>query len=291
MENTSEDSESDAELVHQSITRGPVQIVRLSYNGYDLPPRASNPKAEAFGIISQLIDFKKHRLWRGGSLVYEGGHPKASLAITDLRDEWSCHHLSPFDNVRFVIPSSYIRDFARDVGRPEFHDLRCPAGTQDTVVLGLATALLPVLGNPQSGTTLFVEQIILAMMTHLAQSYGGLHFPSRLKGTLAPWQEKRAIDFLSAHMTGDFSIDDVAKACELSRSYFIKAFKETFGKTPYRWLIEYRVARAKDLLTSEMSLAEIATACGFADQSHMTRIFSQVLGTAPGHLRRFMQRK
>jgi AraC-like DNA-binding protein len=138
---------------------------------------------------------------------------------------------------------------------------------------------------------LFVEQIVMALMTHLAQTYGGLHFPSRLRGTLAPWQEKRAVDFLCAHMNTEFSIDDVAQVCGLSRSYFIKAFKESFGRTPYRWLIEYRVSRAKDMLCSAMSLAQIASACGFADQSHMTRTFTQVAGISPGQLRRTRQRR
>jgi len=283
---------SVAPLMRQSITRGtPVNIIRMSYQGDCLPISGPNERSDSFCVIIQLADFKHHRLWKDETLVYEGGHPRGTLAITDLRDEWRCQHLSPFDNVRFQIPASYMRQFSMDVGRPEFNFLRCPAGTVDTVILGLAWALLPMLHNPKAATDLFLTQMILAMMTHISQNYGGLHFPARWKGTLAPWQEKRATEFLAAHVNSDCSIDDVAKACDLSRSYFIKAFKETFGKTPYKWLIEYRVARAKDMLASETSLAEIATACGFADQSHMTRVFSQIMGESPGKWRRFTHRQ
>ncbi|CDM62548.1 MULTISPECIES: helix-turn-helix domain-containing protein [Rhizobium] len=271
----------------QSVLQGSaVTITRLNYDGHDLPPRAVNKRIDAFNVITQLVDFSHHRLWRGENLVHDGGHKRGTLAITDLRDEWRCHHLSPFDNVRFQIPFSYIRQFAFEVGRPEFTHIRCQPGTRDDVILGLAQALLPAFHNPKTASQLFLEQIVLAMMTHLAQNYGGLHFPSHRKGTLAPWQEKRATEFLSAHVNSQVSIDEVAEACNLSRSYFIKAFKETFGKPPYRWLIEYRVARAKDFLASDMPIAEIATACGFADQSHMTRIFSEVVGEPPGHWRK-----
>jgi AraC-like DNA-binding protein len=279
-------------LLRQSITQGtPVSIMRMAFKGDCLPISGPNERAEAFCVIIQLDDFKHHRLWKGDTLVYDGGYPRGTLAITDLRDEWRCQHLSPFDNVRFQIPASYMRQFSMDVGRPEFNFLRCPSGTIDTVVLGLAWALLPLLGNPKAAADLFLTQMILAMMTHISQNYGGLHFPARWKGTLAPWQEKRATEFLAEHVSSDCSVEDVAKACDLSRSYFIKAFKETFGKTPYRWLLEYRVARAKEMLASDTSLAEIATACGFADQSHMTRVFTQNTGESPGKWRRFTHRR
>jgi AraC-like DNA-binding protein len=258
----------------------------MSYDDDDLPISPPSKRDDAFNVIIQLVDFKMHRLWKGDRLVYEGGHPKGTLAITDLREEWRCHHLSAFDNVRFQIPFSHIRAFAEEAGRPEFTNLEPPGHVRDDVVLGLAQALLPSLDNARNASRLFLDQISLAMLTHLTQSYGGIHFPARRKGTLAPWQERRATEFLAAHLTAQFSIAELAENCDLSRSYFIKAFRETFGKTPYRWLLEYRVAKAKGLLISNMPIAEIAAACGFADQSHMTRIFSEIVGEPPGNWRR-----
>ncbi|QYA15955.1 helix-turn-helix transcriptional regulator (plasmid) [Rhizobium sp. AB2/73] len=269
-----------------TIAASAISITRMHYDDDDLPPSPPNDREEAFHVITQLMDFRHHKLWRGGTLIFEGGHPKGTLAITDLREEWRCHHLSPFDNVRFQIPFSHIRSFAVEMGRPEFSCLTCPPGTKDDVILGLAQALLPSLENPRQASQLFLEQVSLAVLTHLAQTYGGVQFPVRRKGTLAPWQEKRATEFLATHVGGQVSITELAETCGLSRSYFIKAFKETFGKTPYRWLIEYRVAKAKDLLMSTAPIAEIAVTCGFADQSHMTRIFSEVVGEPPGNWRR-----
>jgi AraC-like DNA-binding protein len=261
-------------------------VTRLSYDGTDLPPVAPNETSDAFNVIVQLADFRHHKLWRNGDLLFEGGHLQGATAITDLRDEWQCHHLSPFDNIRFHVPFSYIKSFAEKAGRLEFTGLIGTPGMLDDVMLGLAQSLVPALETPQNASKLFLDQIALATLAHLTQFYGGVHFPNKRKGTLALWQEKRAAEFLSAHVNADFSVSELATACELSRSYFIKAFKETFGKTPYQWLMEYRVVRARDLLQSDMALAEIAVACGFSDQSHMTKVFSKMTGKSPGAWRR-----
>jgi AraC-like DNA-binding protein len=56
---------------------------------------------------------------------------------------------------------------------------------------------------------------------------------------------------------------------------------------PHRWLLRHRIDRAKALLRgSEAPLAEIADACGFSDQSHLTRVFRSLTGTSPGAWRR-----
>jgi AraC-like DNA-binding protein len=61
------------------------------------------------------------------------------------------------------------------------------------------------------------------------------------------------------------------------------------GVAPHRWLINRRVELAKDLLRDrETSLSEIALRCGFADQSHFTRVFTRWAGVSPGAWRRDM---
>lgn len=261
-------------------------ISRLRYDGEDLSPRMPNERTEAFNVITQLTDFRHHRLWRAGTLVHEGGHPRGTLAITDLREEWRCHHLSPFDNVRFQIPFSYIREFAADIGRPDFDWIECRPGTKDTVVLGLAMALLPALEAPLETNVLFVEQVVLAMMAHLAETYAGAPIPARKNGVLAPWQERRATELLAAGLHTSLSIGEVAQACNLSPDHFIRAFRATLGMSPHRWLMEYRVARAKDLLNQDVPLAEVAATCGFASLDRMTRVFSEMAGIAPDLWRR-----
>ncbi|GAA3111650.1 hypothetical protein GCM10010520_64930 [Rhizobium viscosum] len=58
------------------------------------------------------------------------------------------------------------------------------------------------------------------------------------------------------------------------------------GRTPHRRLLEYRAEKAWQMLLGTASIAEIAVACGFADQSHLTRIFTALHGVSPGTRRR-----
>jgi AraC-like DNA-binding protein len=64
-----------------------------------------------------------------------------------------------------------------------------------------------------------------------------------------------------------------SQTCGPSRGYFIRGFKKTTGKAPHQWILSQRVERARGLLMkTDMSLADVALACGFADQSHFTRV-------------------
>ncbi len=108
-----------------------------------------------------------------------------------------------------------------------------------------------------------------------------------LKGGLARWQQKQALSLMSRLDLEAPKISDVASACRLSRGYFIKAFKQSFGLTPRRWHQLYRIEQSKQLLlTHDLPIAEIALTCGFADQSHLTRVFNQIVGMPPARWRR-----
>jgi AraC-like DNA-binding protein len=108
------------------------------------------------------------------------------------------------------------------------------------------------------------------------------------KGGLSRSQKRRAMVFLKANINKTITINEIAAECGLSSSHFSRAFRESTGKPPHRWLIEYRVALARELLLkSDLALAEIANDCGFSDQSHLTRRFANISGLPPGTWRRW----
>jgi AraC-like DNA-binding protein len=98
---------------------------------------------------------------------------------------------------------------------------------------------------------------------------------------LSAGQQKRVTDYLAAHADKDLSVATLAEQCGLSRSYFNTAFRETFGMTPHRWLMQHRLTRARQMLQGGLTIAEIAVACGFSDQSHLTRVFTDTVGASP----------
>jgi AraC family transcriptional regulator len=107
------------------------------------------------------------------------------------------------------------------------------------------------------------------------------------QGGLPPARLRRVEEFLMAHLADDIGLDDLAAIADLSAKHFARAFRQSTGMPPHRWLIERRIDRAKALLVGDdQSLAEIALTCGFADQSHFTAAFRKVVGATPGSYRR-----
>jgi transcriptional regulator GlxA family with amidase domain len=152
----------------------------------------------------------------------------------------------------------------------------------------LTRLLLPAFDNPDQVSQLFADHISLALGTHIAQAYGGMRSvaaPSR--GGLAAWQERRAKELMGANLQRDVSTADVATECALSAGHFARAFRRSTGLSPHQWLLQRRIDEAHGLLRDRrLSLAEIARACGFADQSHFTKAYTRLRGITPGAWRR-----
>ncbi|MBV8521173.1 MAG: helix-turn-helix transcriptional regulator [Acetobacteraceae bacterium] len=83
------------------------------------------------------------------------------------------------------------------------------------------------------------------------------------------------------------SLEEIAGAAGLSPAHFIRQFKASMGMAPHRYLLRSRMERAKRLLReTDRSVAQIAFACGFSHQQHMTRVFGRFTGTTPAAFRR-----
>ena len=240
----------------------------------------------SFVVRSHLVVTKGLRLWNANDIVSTRDCRDGDLAIFDGGRGWRVEQGAPSDVVRFQFPRAEVERFANENGRPGFETLVSEPGTVDLIIRGLSLAMLPSLMEPRSVEPAFVEHVLLAVMTHLTQNYGGLFYPPQRPGNLAVWQERRATEYLVAHINTHLSISDLAAECGLSRSYFIRAFRLTFGTTPYKWLMEYRISRAKEMLKAGALIADVASACGFSDQSHFTRTFSSLTGVTPGTWRR-----
>ncbi|MBD9374104.1 AraC family transcriptional regulator [Rhizobium sp. ARZ01] len=92
----------------------------------------------------------------------------------------------------------------------------------------------------------------------------------------------RARDLIDDDPARALTLGDLARECGLSRFQLVRAFAEVTGMTPHAYLIQRRVALARRLIAGGQQLAEVALACGFSDQSHMTRLFIRQNGISPG---------
>jgi AraC family transcriptional regulator len=90
------------------------------------------------------------------------------------------------------------------------------------------------------------------------------------------------IDYIQAHLNDPLSLASMAAQIDMSRCHFATQFKQATGVTPHQYVSEQRVENAKRLLRSDqLSIAEIALMCGFANQSHLNKVFKKYVGTTP----------
>lgn len=263
-------------------------VARMHHELPHLFVLAPLPAEDAFLLSVEITSGGSRRIVRDGTSLQLGLQQEGTFHIADLSERASAYVCSPFHSILFHLPRSTIDSFAEEMDVPRVDVLRCDAGTVDPVIANLARAMVPALTDPQDTSTLFVDHVALALKAHVIHVYGGVQGASPLRSRgLAPWQERRAKAFLMEHIAGDVSLADLARECALSRSHFSKAFKQTTGQAPHAWLVSQRVDLAQRLLCEpDLSIAQIAAACGFADQSHLTRVFVARAGTSPARWRR-----
>jgi transcriptional regulator GlxA family with amidase domain len=112
------------------------------------------------------------------------------------------------------------------------------------------------------------------------------HIPELPSG-LAHWQTKRVVDYIECNLQSKLDPDKLAKLIAVSKGHLSRAFKQRVGLPPMAFIAARRVERAKAMLISTREpIADIAVACGFGDQPHLTRRFRRVVGVTPGRYRR-----
>jgi AraC family transcriptional regulator len=80
---------------------------------------------------------------------------------------------------------------------------------------------------------------------------------------------------------------NVTKYLQISTSHLIRSFRQSTGKTPYRYLLHQRIEGARSLMRNDRTpLTEVALASGFADQHHLGRVFRRITGMTPSNYRR-----
>ena len=91
---------------------------------------------------------------------------------------------------------------------------------------------------------------------------------------------------IAARFQEDLCLDQVAAAAGCSPFHLVRAFTAQTGIPPHAFLLQIRLDKARELLARPLRLADIATETGFADQSHLTRLFKRRFGVTPGHFRK-----
>ena len=92
--------------------------------------------------------------------------------------------------------------------------------------------------------------------------------------------------YISEHYMQDISLQEMANLTCMAEESFSRFFRKKTGRTPNRYLIDYRLGiAARMLLTTQLSVAEIGYSCGFNTLSHFNRLFRESKGCTPSEFR------
>ena len=139
------------------------------------------------------------------------------------------------------------------------------------------------------GKPLTAESLANVMAEHLLRHVASPQPPARSARNELPRAKLRAVlEYVEEHLDASPTLEQMAAVARLSPTYFASQFKRTTGLPPYRYVIQRRVERAKELMQTsrDVSLAEVALHAGFSDQSQLSHHFKRCIGVTPGEFRR-----
>jgi AraC family transcriptional regulator len=153
----------------------------------------------------------------------------------------------------------------------------------DAVLLGLMQRLTALAKQGDDAPRLLTDSVALTAAAELVR----INRREPKRGALNADQLARVKDYMEAHLREDVSLQAIADASGLSMFHFARAFKSTTGRAPYRYVIERRLGRAKDMMANtDLSLGEIALAVGFKSAEQFSRTFSDIEGQTARTFRR-----
>jgi len=184
-----------------------------------------------------------------------------------------------------ILQRSFMREITDDLEVPHITDLAASRYhvVDDPILRTLALRIYPFFDSPSTIDPLYADHYMWSLGIYLCAHYGGLAVRRPITGGLSTWQERLAKDVIETSLIGGIGLAELAAICGLRTSQFAHAFRRSVGVAPYQWLTQRRVSHARGLLANrDAPLAEVALACGFADQAHLTRVFSRSTGMTPG---------
>ena len=93
---------------------------------------------------------------------------------------------------------------------------------------------------------------------------------------------QEAIHYMEQNFQNDISIEEIAAVCGINRSYLGKIFRNSIGRSPQEFLMNYRMVKATELLKlTTLSIADIGTAVGYGNPLHFSRAFKNIYGVSP----------
>jgi AraC family transcriptional regulator len=224
--------------------------------------------------------------WLDGCF-YKESLQRGTVAIIPTDIEHRCA-TSISHSLAFMILSLtpvFFNQFAQEwVNSDTTQLLPCSAISIDPLILGIGLALKIEIESGYFGGRLYGESLANALAVHLLRHYcNRVPQIATYSGGLSKLKLGRALDYIRTNLLDEsLSLETIANEVGMSQYYFCTLFKQSVGTSPWQYVIQQRVERAKELLkASELSILEVSLLCGFANQTHLNKHFRKLVGVTP----------
>ena len=267
---------------------GTAVVSRLRTKGSkDTPARL--PQEEAFVLTLALEPFQREMTIFDGDRLRTNTIETGHFSFCDLSDNLGLELLSSCNALQFYMSHESLEATAAELSVKSLDThLRSGDVAEDQILAKILGSFCPAFEAPDQVNQLFVDHLTRAMAAHVTHYYfGAARLSFDKESGLSTWQERRIREILDESLSGSISLQALADECAVSVRHFSRAFNHSFGMPPYRWILARRVERAKSLLgRPNLRMDEVAWQCGFTNQSHLTRVFKQIVGISPADWRK-----
>lgn len=183
------------------------------------------------------------------------------------------------------IASDFIQSVATEdlAINPDRLELRPEFRIRDPQIEAIGLMLLNELKQENLGARLYIESLINILALHLLRQYSAVKPQLTFyEGGLPERQLVQVLDYMNDRLDQDIKLVDLAALLDMSQFHFSRLFKQSIGTTPYQYLMQQRIERAKQLLRqTDRPIIDIAFQCGFNSHSHLSKQFRQLTGMTP----------
>ena len=160
--------------------------------------------------------------------------------------------------------------------------------TEQGRVLALLRALMQEMDEQRYGHDTMVSSILAQLLTFVVRN--AVESPSERWENSESKNAKMVeiSNYLAAHSAEKMSLDDISERFSISKYHLCRTFKDMTGFTISEYVNASRVMHARELLmTTTLSIAEIAKEAGFESSTHFGKVFKQLIGKSPLHFRKY----
>ena len=265
-----------------STVNSPPEVVRFDYYQYGPDETPVHKTDHHMVCLSFCAKGPERRL--GNQYKQETISPGSVIVIPEKIEHWSAwKHPARF--ATFSLQPQTLAKIAPDAVNPDTLEL-IPAFASpkpDRLISSIGLAIKQQLETDSHGCDFYLECLFNALLAHLVQNYCSCtHRFKEYSDGLPNYKLKQALEYINDNLDKPIKLKAIAKVVDLSHFYFSHLFKESTGMSPYKYVIQQRVTKAQELITSsKLSLADIAYECGFSSQSQMTHHFRKSVGVTP----------